>query len=209
MIPSLMYTITHCHCFMIIEVLLLSILYLHPSCLKNVLYIKEITRVKYIDTLIKEIMEIYMMNKQIPLRVLVLEGDFALGKVPLYPELVPSYSLTVNDVINSNILMLGFQKELFEDIMRNPNKQDSILILDRTGYKEPHLISKGVEYMFTISDLDDLKNSHIPQDRVISYSKKGLHIPFIKDFSKLSPTEVLREYSSMDIVKTIITLMEK
>lgn len=176
---------------------------------KNTLYIKEVTRVPHVDTLIYMLMELLRLEKQLPVRLVVIEGDFALGKVAQYPTLTPSYSMSVNSILHDNILMLGFQRTLFESILENPANQDSIIILDRSGYREPYLVNKNVEYLFTVSDPADIENSDIPKERVISRQEYGLQIPEIDDYEYLSNSERLSVYSSMPIIKTLIRLMEK
>ena len=51
--------------------------------------------------------------------------------------------------------------------------------------------------------------SDIPLGRVISYSNETQYINFIKDFDKLDASAKISKYSSMPIVKNIISLLEK
>jgi hypothetical protein len=176
----------------------------------KVIYIKEITRVQYVDTLILILQEILRLIYGMPTRLLIIEGYYSNGKTALYPNLKPHYKLTEKDVLSGDILMVGYQPKLFKDIMNNPSNISIIIILDRGGYSIPHLIGDNVEYLFTVSDLSDLKylETHVPLSRIISYKEDTLYIPHIKDFNKLSINQQVQKYSSLKIMKQIISLIE-
>lgn len=173
----------------------------------KILYIKELTRVQYTDTLIYMLQDIFKLLYNMPTRIIVIEGYYANGKIEQYPTLIPHYKLTENDVLSGDILMLGYQPKLFRDIMRNPSNISITIILDRGGYKSHHLFSSNVEYLFTASDLKDVP-SDVPMDRVISYSKGTLNIPYVKEFGSMTRQEKVQRYSSMNIVKNIVKLIE-
>lgn len=173
----------------------------------KILYIKEITRVQYVDTLVMVLQEILKLLYNMPTRILTIEGYYANGKVPLYPNLKPHYRLTEKDVLSGDILMLGYQPKLFQDIMRNPSNISILIIVDRGGYLSPHLFGDNVQYLFTASDLNDIKQN-IPLSRIISYKEDTLFIPHVKNFSNLSMSEKVQKYSSLKIVKQIISLIE-
>ena len=174
----------------------------------KVIYIKEITRVQYVDTLIYTLQEILKLLYSMPTRIVVIEGYYATGKVSQYPNLQPHYSLTERDVLLSDILMLGFQPKTFTDIMRNPSNISILIVLDRGGYVSPHLFGDNVEYLFTASDLNDIQDVTIPPSRVISYHEDTLFIPHIKNFNSLSMSEKVQKYSTLNIVKRIVDLLE-
>lgn len=173
----------------------------------KIIYIKEITRVQYVDTLVSVLQEILKLLYSMPTRVLTIEGYYANGKVAQYPNLKPHYRLTERDVLSGDILMLGYQPKLFQDIMRNPSNISILIILDRGGYDSPHLFGENIEYIFTASDVDDI-HENIPLSRVISYNKDTLYIPHIREFQKLSQGERVQRYSSLKIIKQLISLIE-
>lgn len=173
----------------------------------KVIYIKEITRVQYIDTFVRSLQEILKLVYNMPARVVVIEGYYANGKVKQYPELKPHYRLTERDVLQGDILMLGYQPKLFNDIMRNPSNISIMIVLDRGGYESPHLFGDNVEYLFTASDLEDVDES-IPRSRIISYKQDTLFIPYIKKFNELSTSEKVQKYSSLKIMKQLMGLIE-
>lgn len=176
----------------------------------RVIYIKEITRVQYVDTLVYALQEIFRLLYNMPTRIIVIEGYYANGKVNQYKTLKPHYRLTEQDVFSSDILMLGYQPKLFKDIMRNPSNISILIVLDRGGYKSPHLFGDNVEYLYTASDLSDVDESEkIPPSRIISYQHDTLYIPHIKEFNSLSVSEKIQRYSSLKIVKQIVELLEK
>lgn len=174
----------------------------------KILYIKEITRVQYVDSLVYYLAEILKVLYNMPTRVVCIENYYAKGKVHLYPNLVPHYKLTDNDIINGNILMLGMQPKLMTDLMKNPSGVSIMIVLDRGGYDKPHLVGDNIEYLWCVSDTKDISES-VPRQRVISYKEDTLFIPYVQDFDKYDNTGKIGKYSDMGIVQKIIRLLEK
>lgn len=174
----------------------------------KVLYIKEITRVQYVDSLVYYLKEICRIMLSMPTRILVIEGYYANSKIPLYPNLVPHHELTERDVISGDILMLGMQPNIMQDILKNSSNISLLIILDRAGYSVPHLSGENVEVLYTVSDLKDLPEG-IPLGRAISYSDKTQYIKYIKDFDSIDASAKISEYSSMPIVKNIMNMLIK
>jgi hypothetical protein len=185
-----------------------TLLELKSHSYAKIMYLKEITRVRYVDTLTFYLQEILKLTYGVPARFAAIEPFYAADRARLYPRCAPSFSLTYNDVHKADIFMPGFQPKLFEDVLRNSSNVEYLIILDRDGLPEPHLSAPNVEYLFTATETGEVP-PEIPRDRVISYDPDGLHIPHIKGFSELNNEERLREYSSFPVVKTIVGLMEK
>lgn len=173
----------------------------------KVLYFKEITRVQYTDTFLYYLAEIFKVLYNMPTRFVAIESYYAEGKVELYPNLVSHHQLKERDVLFGNILMLGFQPKLMQDILKNSSNVSLLIVLDRGGYKLPHLHGDNVEYFYIASDMADVPKG-IPVSRVVSYNEDSLFIPFVKNFSKLDDTARMSKYSSMGITKRIISLVE-
>lgn len=174
----------------------------------KVLYIKEYTRVQYTDTLVYYLKEILKTLYGMPTRILTIENYYADGKIPLYPNLKPHHNLIERDVIKGDILMLGMQPKLMENILKNSSNISILIILDRGGYSYPHVTGDNVETIYTFSDLKD-KPGWIPNGRVISYEEDTLWIDYIKDFDTLDVAGKISKYSSMDVVKHIVQLLER
>lgn len=172
----------------------------------KILYIKELTRVQFTDSLVYYLKEILKMLFNMPTRLLVIEGYYANGKIDQYPNLKPHHELIERDVISGDILMLGMQPNIMQDILKNSAKVSILIILDRGGYAAPHVFGSNIEYLYTASDLKDVPED-IPYGRVISYSKESLYINYIKDFDKIDDSAKISKYSSMPIVKSIIALL--
>ena len=173
----------------------------------KVLYFKEITRVQYTDTFIYYLKEICRVLYNMPTRVVCIEGYYADGKIPLYPDLVPHHKLREQDVISGDILMLGMQPKIMTDILKNPSNISILIILDRGGYTSPHISGDNVEYFYLASDVKDV-SGNVPPARIISYGKETLYIPYIEHFEDLDKSERMAKYSSLDIMKKIISLIE-
>ena len=174
----------------------------------KILYIKEISRVQYTDTLVYYLKEIMKTLYAMPTRILVIEGYYAEGKIPLYPNFVPHHNLIERDVIKGDVLMLGMQPNIMQDILKNSSNISILVILDRGGYSVPHVTGPNVEMLYTVSDLKDVPEG-VPLGRVISYENTTQFIKYIKDFDKMDTSARISEYSSMSIVKNIISLLER
>ena len=57
------------------------------------------------------------------------------------------------------------------------------------------------------SDVKDV-SGNVPPARIISYGKETLYIPYIEHFEDLDKSERMAKYSSLDIMKKIISLIE-
>lgn len=169
----------------------------------RIIYIKELTRVQYVDTFIYYLKEIFKILHQIPARILIIEGYYATDKVKLYPHLVPHYQLHEKDILSGDILMLGTQPKILNDVLRNSSSVSVLIVLDRAGYIVPHIIGDKVEYYYTVSDLKD-RPDNIDNQHLISYDKETLYIPYDENFNTYDINKKIQRYSSMDIMKTII-----
>lgn len=172
----------------------------------KIIYIKEVTRVQYVDTFIYYLREILKIIYGMPTRTVVIESYYADSKPPLYPDLKPHYELNHEDILSGNILMLGMQPKVMTDVLKNASNISFLIVLDRAGYSEPHIIGDNVEYFFTVSDLNDLPDT-IDKTRVISYDEGTLSIPFIDRFDELDSSNKMALYSSFPITKSIIDLL--
>lgn len=174
----------------------------------KILYIKEISRVQYTDTLIYYLKEILKTLYAMPTRILVIESYYADGKIPMYPNLVPHHRLIERDIIKGDILMLGMQPNMMQDILKNASNISILIVLDRAGYSVPHISGDNVEVLYTVSDLKDLPQG-IPLGRVISYDESTQFIKYVKGFDEMDASARISEYSSMNVVKNIIKLLER
>lgn len=174
----------------------------------KILYIKEGTRVQYLDSLVTYLQEILKIMFDMPARVVVIEPYFSDDKIRQYPNLKPHTMLIQKDVLQGDILMLGFQYKIMEDILKNATKTSILIVVDRGGMAYHHIDASNVEYLYTYSDLND-KPEAIPNDRCISYSEDTLSIPYIKGFDVMGGNERINVYSSMPVMKSIIKLLEK
>jgi hypothetical protein len=175
---------------------------------KKVLYIKEVTRVKYVDTFIYYMQEILKTLYGIPARLLVIESAYAYTKADLYPTCIRHTNLTYRDVYHANIVMAGFHPNIVEAILQNPSNIDYLIVLDRSGWNRPYLSGETVETIYTVSDLSDIK-VFIPAERIISYNNQTLYVPYVEGFDKLTMEEKISKYSSFSSMQVLIELLEK
>lgn len=179
---------------------------LHENQFKHVLYIKEITRVRFVDTLLYYLQEIMKTLYSAPIRTLVIEPFYSYGREALYPGYKPHWKLSYRDVYSGNIFMAGVQPKVMRDVLQNSNHLHYLVILDRGGYMTPHLDSSNVTTMYTVASMEDAPEGAC---NIISYSEDTLNIPFIEDFEELSPEEKIQKYSSMKILQTLVDALEE
>lgn len=173
----------------------------------KVIYIKEITRVQYTDSFVYYLKEILKVLYSMPTRLVVVEGYYASGKERLYPDLVAHNKLSENDVLAGDILMLGMQPKVMEDILKNPSNVSILIVLDRGGFGANHIKGDNVEYLYTASDPKDIPDT-VPKSRIISYDESTLFIPYIENFELLDKGEKISKYSSTEIIKRVVSLIE-
>lgn len=174
----------------------------------HVLYIKEITRVHYTDTLVYYLKEILKTLYGVPARTVVIEPYYAYGRESLYPMFKPHWNLTYSDVYSGDIMMAGFQPKLMKDILQDSSHVQYLIVLDRGGYMTPHIEGGNVSVVYTASDMKDVPEN-IHKDSVISYEEDTLNIPYIEDFDKLSPEAKIQKYSSMKVIQRLINILEE
>ncbi len=174
----------------------------------KILYIKERVRVRFVDTLIYYLKEILRILYSVPAREVVIGPYYSYDGAQMYPHLVPSFGLSYSQLYKADIYMPGFQPKVMEDILRNPSNVEYLIVLDRCGMGVPHILGDGVEYIYTMSDPCD-NYDNLPPSRIISYFHETLHIPYIEDFDELSVEERMNRYSSMQIMKFLLELLER
>lgn len=175
---------------------------------KKILYVKEITRVHYVDTMLTQLQEVLKTIHELPTRMVIIEAPYAYSRIDLYPGMKAHTDLTYSDVFSSDIFMAGFQKKIMDSVLNNPSKLEYLIILDRSGSKHPYIYGDNVEVLHTVSDMADIKTT-TANTRLITYRSDTLHIPFNENYKDLSPQEAVTYYSSLDIVKAIVKLLEK
>ena len=176
----------------------------------KVLYLKEITRLRFTDTLIYYLQEILRSLYSMKCRLVVMEPFNAHDKYVEYPNLVPTWSCSKLDIVSSDIFMAGIQSLTMSDILKNASNIKYLIILDRTGDTKVHVTGSNVEPLYMLSSYEDKKlYSQIPEDRIISYNADSLNIPYIPEFDEMPSEKKMGVYSSLPITKTLIEMLER
>lgn len=175
---------------------------------KRILYIKEITRVHYTDTLLHYLQETLKTLYSVPSRTVIIEPYYSYGREKLYLGYKPHWQLTYQDVYSGDIFMAGFQPKLMEKILLNSNHVHYLIVVDRGGYMINHVTGRNVATVYTASTISDIKEN-VPKDRIISYEESTLNIPYIDGFNELSAEDKIHKYSSMPIMKALIDILEE
>lgn len=173
---------------------------------KHILYIKEITRVHYTDTLLYYLQQILRTLYSMPVRTVAIEPYYAFGSEERYPDFIPHWKLTYRDVYSGDILMAGYQPKLMNDILCNSNHINFLIVLDRGGYMTPHIEGNNVSYVYCASDVKDLPKDY---KDAITYSDETMYIPYVEGFESMSPEKKLQVYSSMPIIQRLTSLLEE
>lgn len=174
----------------------------------HILYIKEISRVHYVDTFVYYLQEILRTMYGIPMRSVVIEPYYAYDRVYMYDGYKPHWDLAYTDVYSGNIYMAGYQPKVMDAILKNANRVNYMIVLDRGGYIAPHITGKNVTTIYTASDIKDVPRE-IQDNEVITYEEFTLNIPHIPEFNEISPEDKVQKYSSMPTMKHIIQLLEE
>ena len=156
----------------------------------KVLYLKEITRLRFTDTLVYYLQEILRSLYSMKCRLVVMEPFNAHDKYVEYPNLVPTWSCSKLDIVSSDIFMAGIQSLTMSDILKNASNIKYLIILDRTGDTKVHVTGSNVEPLYMLSSYEDKSlYPQIPEDRIISYSADSLNIPYIPEFDEMPSEE--------------------
>lgn len=180
---------------------------LKSNSYNHVLYIKEITRVQFVDSLMYYLREILKTLYSMPVRYLVIEPYYSYKRAELYSDMRPHWELSYNDIFEGDIFMSGFQPKVMSDVLNNPNRVGFLVILDRGGYAVPHVTGSNVTTIYTVSDMKDCPED-LDRSRVISYSPDTMYIPLIEDYESLCLEERIQKYSSMSVMHELIQYME-
>lgn len=176
----------------------------------KVLYLKEITRLRFTDTLVYYLQEILRSLYSMKCRLVVMEPFNAHDKYVEYPNLVPTWSCSKLDIVSSDIFMASIQSLTMSDILKNASNIKYLIILDRTGDTKVHVTGSNVEPLYMLSSYEDKSlYPQIPEDRIISYSADSLNIPYIPEFDEMPSEKKMGVYSSLPIMKTLIEMLER
>lgn len=176
---------------------------------KKVLYVKEISPVKYTQSLLYYLQQIMNTVSASHTRAVVIErpGAFQLAN-NLFGNFVPHNRLTHGDLRNSDIIMVGYQKDIMSSIILNAAQHEYLIVWDRTGSDNIYIRNDKVKPVYTMSELQDNDNYNYPISNILSYSNQSLHINYINDFDSMSEQDKIRAYSEMDVVKKLIHTLE-
>ena len=174
----------------------------------KILYIKEISHVKYTQSLVYYLQNILNSVTGCHTRSVIIETQHAYKRVALYPDYRPHYNLTVSALQNDDIVMVGYQRDIMTSILQNVAQNRYLIIWDRTGADSLYVTNADVKPLYTFSDINDNCCYNYPLANILSYSTETKHIPFIKNFENMSINERMHAYSSLPIINELIKALE-
>lgn len=174
----------------------------------KILYIKELTRVHFVDSLLYYVQCILNTLNDKPTRFLVIEKEYSFSSTRLYPNHTPHNNLTYSELKTADICSIGFQKDIINSVLQNPSNAKYLIVLDRSGHDFLAIKGDRVRTLYTMSDLEDNKYFGAPPDITISYNTDTFYVPVIEDFDRMSDAERINAYSSLESTKALITTIE-
>jgi len=184
-----------------------ALFHLRDNQFIKILYLKEITRVHYTDTMLYYLGEIIKTLYGEPIRTVIIGPYYSYKNSAMYPAFKEHWNLTYKDVYDADIYMAGFQPKVMTDILQNANHIHFLVVLDRSGCNAPFIDGSNVETVYTVSDLKDAEG--IDPSHLISYSPDTLNIPYIENFEGNTTEEKIKKYSTMPVIRTLIDMLEK
>lgn len=175
---------------------------------KKVLYIKEISPVKYTQTMIYYLQNILNTISNGHTRCIVIEKLGAYYLTPLYPNFIVHNKLNYKDLKNEDILMIGYQKDIMLSILQNTGQHKYLIVWDKTGTNNIFIKNPKVKLLYTFSDIKDNQFFDFPKSNILCYEKSLKHISYIENFENLGIQDKLTKYSSMSIIKDLINALE-
>lgn len=171
----------------------------------KVIYIKEISHVPKVYSMIEAIQKIILMLYQTPCRLCVIEPYGASLRSYQYPNLKLDTELTTKDILSADILMLGYHPRIMEGIMHNASGSSFIIVYDRDGSDVEHIHGSNVSTFYVSGSDAEIEAFGLPKRRTISNEEVGaLYIDNVPDYNKKTASEKLATYSSMKVVSEII-----
>lgn len=173
-----------------------------------IMYVKELTRVHYVDSLIYYVQAILNTLYATPTRLFVIEKPYSYSSARMYPNFAIHSQLTYSDLKTRDIVSIGYQKDILNSVLQNQSHSNYLIILDRSGSDFLAVRGDRVKTMYTLSDYADNAHFNVPDDTLISYTEGTHNIPHIPDFNEMSVSEKIKAYSGLLITKSFINALE-
>lgn len=176
---------------------------------RRVLYVKEVSPVKYTQTLLYYLQQLMNTLNAGHTRSVIIErpGAYMISSA-MYPHHTPHFNLNHGDLRNADIVMVGYQKDIMSAIVCNNSQAQYLIIWDKTGSDNMYLYNERIRPIYTMSDLKDNETFNYPESNILTYSGTDLSIGYIKDFDTLSVQEKLKKYSDMPVMKELLKALE-
>jgi hypothetical protein len=174
----------------------------------KILYIKELTRVHFVDSLLYYTQLVLNTLNEQPTRFCVIEKEFAYGVAKMYPHHLPHTGINYAELKTADLCMIGFRKDILQSVLQNPSSAKYLIILDRSGHDFLAVQGDRVRTLYTLSDTKDNKYYNVPADITISYNTDNFYIPVIPGFNEMSDAEKISAYTTLEITKALVTAIE-
>lgn len=179
------------------------------STYTNILYLKELSNVRFTTSLFYYLQTILNSLNISHTRAIIIEKPGNFSSQLRYRDYILTSQMNIGNLKSSDLLMIGYQKDIMLAILQNVVFNKYLLILDRSGADNEFLSGSKIQSVYLMNDIEDNKIYRKPIDRIISYSKKTMHIPYVEDFNKLDSTNKLSKYSEFKIINNLLKIIER
>lgn len=174
----------------------------------KILYIKELTRVHFVDSLLYYTQLVLNTLNEQPTRFCVIEKEYTYSSAKMYPHHLTHTGINYTELKSADLCLVGYRKEILHSILQNPSNAKYLILLDRSGHDFLAVRGDRVRTLYTLSDTKDNKYYNVPADITISYNTDNFYIPVIPGFDEMSDAEKIGAYTSLEITKALVAAIE-
>lgn len=153
-----------------------------------VIYIKELTSMRYLTTFLNNFVNFSTSNMGLT-KLLVIENDFNTKSIPLYAQKGIQYltdGTPLESMILGNIVTTGVNNKLLNYLLQNSLQLETLIIYDRTSLTENLVEGHDVINFYTLADLEDKKVFNLEGELVISNDSRSTYsLGRVKEFSEV------------------------
>lgn len=174
----------------------------------KILYIKELTRVHFVDSLLYYTQLVLNTLNEQPTRYCVIEKEYSYSSAKMYPHHLPHTGINYAELKSADLCMIGYRKDILQSVLQNPSDAKYLILLDRSGHDFLAVRGDRVQTLYTLSDLKDNRYYGVPADITISYNTDNFYIPVIPGFDEMSDAEKIGAYTTLEITKAFVAAIE-
>lgn len=169
---------------------------------KTVIYFKEVSKVSYFDTFIKQLKR--NLNAKGVLTSIIIILPFynnRLSKVYVEDGYVSSESITKSDIVSKDVVVTGYDRSIIQAYL-NHTAASNIILVDKSGIDTLLVDGDNVMVLGVMSDMRD-NVFNFEKDNIISYSGE-LSIPTIESYEDMTENSRYAQYNQLSIMRCML-----